>query len=82
MANDTVVPFRQPEPFHDALTALLREKAQGLLRQAIEEEFEAFLRAHAGRDGRGRREVVRNGHLPERRDRAAGQFLPVRTPDP
>lgn len=66
MANDTVVPFRQPEPFHDALTALLREKAQGLLRQAIEEEFEAFLRAHAGRDGPGRREVVRNGHLPER----------------
>jgi putative transposase len=66
MANDNVVPFQQPEPFHDALTALLREKAQGLLRQAIEEEFEAFLAAHAGRDGQGRREVVRNGHLPER----------------
>lgn len=66
MANDNVVPFQQPEPFHDALTALLREKAQGLLRQAIEEEFEAFLAVHAGRDGQGRREVVRNGHLPER----------------
>ncbi|MGH8110752.1 MAG: IS256 family transposase [Rhodanobacteraceae bacterium] len=67
MANDSVVSFHQPEAFHDALTALLREKAQGLLRQAIEEEFATFLEGQAERDGRGRREVVRNGHLPERK---------------
>jgi len=41
MANDGVVSFRQPEALHDALTALLREKAKDRLRQAIEEEFAA-----------------------------------------
>ena len=32
MANDNVVPFRQPESFHDALTSLLRERAQETIR--------------------------------------------------
>jgi len=40
MANDNVVPFRQPESFHDALTSLLRERAQDLVRKAVEAEFE------------------------------------------
>lgn len=66
MGNDSVVSFHQPEAFHDALTALLREKAQGLLRQAIEEEFQVFLDSHTACGEHGHREVVRNGHLPER----------------
>lgn len=80
MANDTVVPFRQPDGFHDALTTLLREKAQGLLRQAIEQEFEAFLAAHVERDVQGRRAVVRNGHLPEREILTGLGPVPVKVP--
>jgi len=80
MANDSVVSFRQPEAFHDALTALLREKAQGLLRQAIEDEFAAFLDAHAACDERGHREVVRNGHLPEREILTGLGSVAVRVP--
>ena len=80
MSNDNVVAFRQPDPFHDALTALLREKAQSLLRQAIEDEFEAFLAQHAGQDRHGRREVVRNGHLPERQILTGLGPVPVKVP--
>jgi transposase-like protein len=80
MANDNVVAFRQPESFHDALTALLREKAQDLLRQAVEAEFEGFLAGHAERDGRGRRELVRNGHLPEREVLTGLGPVPVQVP--
>ncbi|MHB8742106.1 MAG: IS256 family transposase [Sulfuricaulis sp.] len=66
MSKDTVVPFRQPEPFADALTTLLREKARDLLRHAIEAEVSEFLSEHAATDAHGRREVVRNGYQPER----------------
>lgn len=38
-----------------------------MLQAALESEVEAFLEHHAGRvDDRGRRQVVRNGHLPSR----------------
>jgi len=43
MSNDNVVSLCQPEPFHDALTALLREQAQGLIQCAVAEEFACFL---------------------------------------
>jgi transposase-like protein len=66
MSNDTVVPFRQPAEFSDALTELLREKAQELLRHAVAAEVAAFLDRHAQCDRNGRREVVRNGYQPPR----------------
>ena len=51
----------------DPLTDLLRPGARTLLAQAIEAEVAAWIDAHAHlKDGRGRRQVVRNGHLPER----------------
>lgn len=38
-----------------------------MLQAALENEVEAFLEQHAGRvDDQGRRQVVRNGHLPSR----------------
>lgn len=80
MANDTVVSFRQPEGFQDALTALLREKARDLLRHAIEAEVVAFLGAHATPDAAGRREVVRNGYQPEREILTGIGAVPVRIP--
>jgi putative transposase len=67
MSEDTVVRFGKPEGARDALTELLREGAQRLLRQAVQTELEEFLAVHADkRDDHGRAAVVRNGHLPER----------------
>lgn len=80
MANDTVVPFRQPEAFQDALTVLLREKARDLLRHAIEAEVVAFLGEHATTDAAGRREVVRNGYQPEREILTGIGAVPVKIP--
>lgn len=49
------------------LDTVVKDGAQRMLRAAIEEEVEAFLRGVGDVvDERGRRQVVRNGHLPER----------------
>jgi putative transposase len=51
----------------DVLTDLLRDGARRMLAQAVEAEVAAFVDAHDHlKDDRGRRQVVRNGHLPER----------------
>lgn len=51
-----------------ALDSVVRSGAQQMLQAALEEEVEEFLARHQGvRDEQGRREVVRNGHLPKRR---------------
>src|SRR3954449_292914 len=51
----------------DVLTEILRDGARRLLAQAIEAEVAAWIDAHAHlKDDAGRRQVVRNGHLPER----------------
>jgi putative transposase len=59
-----IVPLPQPQ---DVLTDLLRQGAQKMLAQAIEAEVADWIdRRHDCRDAAGRRQVVRNGHLPER----------------
>jgi putative transposase len=51
----------------DILTDLLRDGARRLLAEAIEAEVAAWIDDHAHlKDEAGRRQVVRNGHLPER----------------
>jgi putative transposase len=56
-----------PPPAQDVLTDLLRQGAQQLLAQAIEAEVADGIDRHQDcRDAAGRRQVVRNGHLPER----------------
>ena len=51
----------------DVLTEVLRDGARRMLAQAIEAEVAAWIDAHAHlKDDDGRRQVVRNGHLPER----------------
>ncbi len=51
----------------DLLTEVLRKGARELLAQAVEQEVHEWLAARADlTDERGRRRVVRNGHLPER----------------
>ena len=54
-------------PAQDVLTDLLRDGARRLLAQAIEAEVASWIDDHAHlKDDDGRRQVVRNGHLPER----------------
>src|SRR6476659_1918853 len=51
----------------DVLTEVIREGARRMLAQAVEAEVAAWIDAHAHlKDDAGRRQVVRNGHLPER----------------
>jgi putative transposase len=56
-----------PVPAHDVLTGLLRQGAQRMLAQAIEEEVSEWLETHQQLDADGRRQVVRNGFMPQRR---------------
>lgn len=51
----------------DVLTDVLRQGAQQLLAQAIDAEVADWIQRHQHcRDDHGHRQVVRNGHLPER----------------
>jgi transposase-like protein len=51
----------------DVLSDVLRQGAQRMLAQAIDVEVTEWIEAHAAvRDEHGRRQVVRNGHLPTR----------------
>ena len=59
-----LVPLPQAQ---DVLTDVLRQGAQQLLAQAIEAEVADWIDRHQDcRDAAGRRQVVRNGHLPQR----------------
>lgn len=55
-----------PVPAQDVLTRLLREGAQQMLARIVELEIAEWLEAHPQRDADGRRQVVRNGYMPER----------------
>src|SRR5690242_20276466 len=59
-----IVPLSPPQ---DVLTDILRAGARRLLAEAVEAEVATWIDARADlRDERGHRQVVRNGHLPER----------------
>ncbi len=65
MTNDTTIPFAGPS-FADALSDLVRDGAQRIIKQAVQAELDAFLQANTDQDDDGRRAVVRNGYQPER----------------
>ncbi len=59
-----IVPLPQAR---DVLTDILRQGAQTMLAQAVEAEVADWIDRHQDcRDATGRRQVVRNGHLPQR----------------
>lgn len=61
------VPNQASHVCQNLLEETLRKGAQRLLNEAIKEEVEQYIQAHAQcRDESDRRLVVRNGHLPER----------------
>jgi putative transposase len=68
MQEVTTTSFSFPSTSRDVLSEILREGAQQMLSAAIEAEVSEWIesRGHL-RDGRGHRQVVRNGHLPERK---------------
>ncbi len=57
--------FRANFDSRSPLDELVREGARRMLQAAMETEVDEFLATHADRrDDEGRRQVVRNGHLP------------------
>ena len=69
MKEDKVLPLEGPAEVDakSPLEQLISEGARKMLQAAIEQEVEAHLQAHRGRQSAdGRASVVRNGHLPER----------------
>ena len=67
-SNDFPVSERSEPAFgKDLLTEVLRKGARELLAQAVEQEVQEWLCERSElRDEHGRKQVVRNGHLPER----------------
>ena len=66
---------------HDVLTDLLRDGARRMLAQAVEAEVAAWIDAHDHlKDAAGRRQVVRNGHLPGRAIQTGLGEIEVRQP--
>ena len=68
MSKDTIVEFRTPAPGNeDPLTELLQRGARTLIAAAVEAELAEFLLEYQQhKDTKGRRQIVRNGYLPER----------------
>jgi len=80
MDENTPVSVGQPE-VTDPLTELLRQGSRELIARAVEAEFAAFLAAYdAALDDEGRRQVVRNGYLPEREVQTGIGSVCVRVP--
>jgi putative transposase len=69
MREATIDRFVVPVPqSRDVMTEILRAGAQQMLAAMIHEEVEDWLAQRADlRDDQGRRQVVRNGHLPKRK---------------
>lgn len=68
MKDTTRNTVNEPAVGADTLTALLRAGAKELIAQAVEAELETLLTKHEGFVlADGRRAVVRNGYLPERK---------------
>ena len=82
MSESTLRVLSQPEIEEaDPLHALLREGARELIAKAVEAELAGFLEAYADqRLEDGRRAVVRNGYLPERRVQTGIGDVTVRVP--
>jgi putative transposase len=68
MAESTTPSLAFPESTaKDVMTEILRQGAQRMLAQAIQEEVDEWIDGRAElRDASGRQQVVRNGYLPER----------------
>lgn len=73
-----VISFRAQFDQKSPLDELVREGARRMLQSAIDAEVEAFIAHHCDRrDEQGRRQVVKNGNLPERKILTSAGAIPV-----
>jgi putative transposase len=82
VGESTTLPITGPMPAaKDALTDILRDGARRLLAEAVEAEVADWIGSHAHlKDEAGRRQVVRNGHLPGRTIQTGLGDLEVKQP--
>jgi transposase-like protein len=82
MSKSKVIAFKKPgEISEDLLTELLRAGARQLIANAVEAELFEYLQQVASiKDEKGRQQVVRNGHLPERKIQTGIGPVTVRVP--
>lgn len=83
MKEDTVLKLKKPEKIvvEDTLVQILKEGAQKLLAAALEAEIETFLQSYSHMRGAdGKREITRNGYLPERTIQTGLGDIPVKAP--
>ena len=81
MAEVTTESIAFPGTSRGALAEILKAGAQRMLAQAIEAEVAEWIDAHADvTDAAGRRQVLRNGYLPERKIVTGVGEIPVRQP--
>jgi putative transposase len=81
MAEVTTESISFPVTAKDTLSEILKQGARQMLAQAIEAEVAEWIDTHAdATDERGRRQVVRNGYLPERKIVTGLGEMPVRQP--
>ena len=75
------LPAEAIAPPPSPLDELVRRGAQQMLQAALEAEVQDFIEQHqAIRNARGNRQIVRNGHLPEREILTGAGPLPVEQP--
>ena len=82
MSKDNVIELKKPvESAGEALASVLRQGAQQLLAQAIEEEVSLFLsRYAASTEANGDATIVRNGYLPKRNIQTGIGSIAVKVP--
>ena len=73
-----VISFRAQFDQRSPLDEIVREGARRMLQSAIDAEVDTFIAMHADRtDERGRRQVVKNGSLPQREILSGAGAIPV-----
>ncbi len=81
LPDSEVLEFRENFAASSPLDEIVREGARRMLQAAIDAEVDDFLAQHSDRrDDRGRRLVVRNGHLPSRQILSGAGPLDVSQP--
>ncbi len=82
MPQDNVIDIKKPESvINDPITTVLRNGARRLLAQALEAEIEVFINQYTDlKDELGRRRIVRNGFMPERKIQSGIGSVPVKAP--
>jgi len=69
MSKHNIFEFKDRDTFSDALSEMLRTRANQLIHQAVQIELEELLATNAHRlTPDGKAAVVRNGYQPQRRD--------------